>query len=292
MKNIPINYYSNRKAWMTAELWTEIMNKFNKKIVKEKRKILLFIDNCTAHPDCLQLSNTKYPFLPPNTTSECQPLDAGIIKAFKGYYRKFMVKKLLAINDSGNEIDSKSISLFESIFLMHSAWNEVKTSTVINCFIKCGFDKNVCGIMSEDTDTEEDFNEYWDLARSTMSLDISFDEFIEFDDQLIVTEELTEQSIVADIQNRNIALQVNEHNSDLEISENELNPNEEQLFNSPNIHDVTEAVKTLRQYFSSSKLNDNEIMDTLGDIERNAFKHMSYNLKQSKITDYFTNLSN
>ena len=49
--------------------------------------ILLYIDNCTAHPK-VHLSNIKLIFLPPNTTSQLQPLDAGIIQAVKMIYRK------------------------------------------------------------------------------------------------------------------------------------------------------------------------------------------------------------
>jgi len=37
----------------------------------------------------LTLSNVQVLFLPPNTTSRIQPMDAGIIAAFKKRYRSF-----------------------------------------------------------------------------------------------------------------------------------------------------------------------------------------------------------
>jgi hypothetical protein len=62
---------------------------------KKKRKILLLVDNCPAHPHIQDLSNIKLVFLPPNATSVLQPMDIGIIKRFKGYYRRFLVLQLI-----------------------------------------------------------------------------------------------------------------------------------------------------------------------------------------------------
>ena len=54
------------------------------------RSILLMMDNAGCHPHDLEgkFSNVKVVF-PANTTSKLQPLDLGIIKNFKSYYRKF-----------------------------------------------------------------------------------------------------------------------------------------------------------------------------------------------------------
>jgi len=50
---------------------------------------LLLLDNCTTHPK-LNLQNIDFKFLPLKTTSLIQPLDQGIIKTIKTYYRKSM----------------------------------------------------------------------------------------------------------------------------------------------------------------------------------------------------------
>ena len=78
-------YYANKKTWMNSELIEEILRTLNRKCVAEDCKILLFIDNAPSHPgsyfDCF--SHVKIVFLPKNTTSKLQPLDAGIIKISK-----------------------------------------------------------------------------------------------------------------------------------------------------------------------------------------------------------------
>jgi len=40
--------------------------------------------------------------MPLNTTSACQPLDAGIIKNFKVHYRKYLINHLITENKFEN----------------------------------------------------------------------------------------------------------------------------------------------------------------------------------------------
>ena len=59
----------------------------------------MFLDKATCHPKSMidSLSQVKIIFLPKNTTSRLQPLDAGVIQNFKVMYRKRLVKYELAI---------------------------------------------------------------------------------------------------------------------------------------------------------------------------------------------------
>ena len=54
---------------MTADLFKLWVDKLNSKMKRDGRSIILFLDNCTSHPD-VQFSNAKLVFLPPNTTSK------------------------------------------------------------------------------------------------------------------------------------------------------------------------------------------------------------------------------
>ncbi|GFW71693.1 tigger transposable element-derived protein 6 [Trichonephila clavipes] len=46
---LPTKYRSNKKAWMTTELFNEWLVSLNSDMKIEKRRILLFLDNCTVH---------------------------------------------------------------------------------------------------------------------------------------------------------------------------------------------------------------------------------------------------
>ena len=89
-----VNYFSNSKSWMTSEIFETVLSKLNRKLVFENRKVILFLDNATCHPESIydEFSNIKIVFLPKNTTSRLQPLDAGIIRNFNVKYRISLVK--------------------------------------------------------------------------------------------------------------------------------------------------------------------------------------------------------
>jgi len=83
IKSLPVDYRSNKKDWMTSSLFSEWLLNFDRKMKIENEKVLLFIDNCTAHNHDIELSSNKVHFLPPNTTSILQTMDQGVIQNFK-----------------------------------------------------------------------------------------------------------------------------------------------------------------------------------------------------------------
>ncbi|GFY05815.1 tigger transposable element-derived protein 6 [Trichonephila clavipes] len=80
---------------MTTELFNEWLVSLNSDMKREKRHILLFLDNCTVHNNAPPLSNVKLQFFPPNSTSKLQPLDQGIIHNLKTFYWREVVKNVL-----------------------------------------------------------------------------------------------------------------------------------------------------------------------------------------------------
>ena len=71
---------------MTSSLFEKELQIWNRELKWQNRKVVLFVDNCTAHLR-INLSNINLQFLPANTTSLIQPCDMGIIKNLKGHYR-------------------------------------------------------------------------------------------------------------------------------------------------------------------------------------------------------------
>ena len=68
----------------------EYLNWLNNMIKSENRKVLLLMDNFSAHESAVKelggetaLSNVEIEWLPPNITSYWQPLNQGIIASFK-----------------------------------------------------------------------------------------------------------------------------------------------------------------------------------------------------------------
>ena len=91
---------------------------------------MLLIDNASSHPesfvDCF--SHVKIVFLPKNTTSKLQPLDAGIIKNFKVFYRKQLLQHVLARIKPGSKASDviTSVDLLKSVEWVMDPWRKVK----------------------------------------------------------------------------------------------------------------------------------------------------------------------
>lgn len=81
-KDFNLMWRHNKTSWKTSVIFEEFLKIFNSRMECQGRQVLLFLDNATCHPNII-FSNVKLVFLPPNTTSACQPLEQGIIWAFK-----------------------------------------------------------------------------------------------------------------------------------------------------------------------------------------------------------------
>ncbi|VDP01602.1 unnamed protein product [Heligmosomoides polygyrus] len=133
--SVPVDYEANHKAWMTAEIFERWIKMWDRRLGKENRKILLFVDNCPAHPK-VTLTNIALRFFLPNATAEVQPMDQGIMQNLKIHYRRLFLRRRIASIDSSVEF---SFDFLNPINLLDQAWSEVKPETLKNCFRKASF---------------------------------------------------------------------------------------------------------------------------------------------------------
>lgn len=101
VRQLPTDYDANKTACMTSQFFETWLRKWDTKLSRKGRKVALIVDNCPAHPHVDALQAIELVFLPPNTTSEIQPCDQGIIYALKCHYRRNMVKRLIRFIDRG-----------------------------------------------------------------------------------------------------------------------------------------------------------------------------------------------
>ena len=84
IKSLPTsNKWNSKSCWMTGKFFEEWVKKLDRSFLLKGRSVLLFIDNCAAHPHIKDLRAVKMVFLPPNTISVLQPCDQGIIQNLK-----------------------------------------------------------------------------------------------------------------------------------------------------------------------------------------------------------------
>ncbi|XP_064093830.1 tigger transposable element-derived protein 1-like [Macrobrachium nipponense] len=74
-------------------------------------KILLLMDNAGGHATDLSHEGIQVEFLPPNTTSLIQPMDQGVIRAFKALYTKNTLADLIACVDAAQDDKDETFNL-------------------------------------------------------------------------------------------------------------------------------------------------------------------------------------
>jgi hypothetical protein len=89
-RNLRVTYRFNKLRWIIGLICEEYLRWLNNKIRGKRRKVLLLMDNFSGHKLAVRLvgdeqglSHVRIVWLPPNTTSEWQPMDQGIITSFK-----------------------------------------------------------------------------------------------------------------------------------------------------------------------------------------------------------------
>ena len=109
---------------------------------RENRHILLFLDNAPCHPhsDADMFSNVKLAFLLKNSTSRSQPLDAGIIKAWKVKTKQKLLRYICSQVDSNNKASEivKSVLLLQAVQWGKQAWDEVQPRNSTEMFQESG----------------------------------------------------------------------------------------------------------------------------------------------------------
>jgi hypothetical protein len=180
---LPTEYTHNKKAWMTSGLFCDWIKKFDQRMAG--RKVTLLLDNCPAHPKEIKgLKNVKVFYFPPNTTSLLQPMDQGVIRNIKSYYRASLNKKHVEALDKGTEFN---INVLDALIEAQSAWSKVKQETIANCWLHMSFREYEKPISNEVVEHKGLTNE-------------EFEEFIDIDNDVLTTEQITDEDIINEIQ--------------------------------------------------------------------------------------------
>lgn len=274
INSLNVEWHSNKRAWMTRDLMSEWLINFDRKMKRQNRRVCLFLDNAASHPD-IMLENVKLIFFPPNVTSVCQPLDQGVIKNFKVFYRKLILRHILSKIDQVESADelARGVSVLDAVLWIRSAVKKVTKGTVYNCFVKAGF-KTVQAIELE---PNEDLigDELRDLVGQFEGVDAA--EFAVVDNAVCTEDSTT-----------NVAELVSslKDGDDRDENENEEETAAEEELVTVSNKEVFEHIKKLKQYFIQE--SDSEGLKLICDVEIHTEKNrLIKKCKQTKISDFF-----
>ncbi|CAG5006804.1 unnamed protein product [Parnassius apollo] len=197
VKTLLVDYEANKKAWMTSEIFEKVLRKWDSQLRGNKKKIILFIDNCPTRPQIQNLTNIKLAFLPPNTTSIIQPIDQGIIKTLKGHYRKLLVEKM--VKDIEKSTIPFAVNFLDAIEMITTAWARVTPDTIKKCFSHAGFGK-FSNLNTTDDDSGDELDNF-PLARLSLeeATVTDWETYVNIGDQVITTDNLTNNEIIESV---------------------------------------------------------------------------------------------
>ena len=273
---------------------------------REDRHILLFLDNAPCHPNALidSFSNIKMAFLPKNTTSRTQPLDAGIIKLWKVKTKRKLLRYVCSKIDGQKTASDivKSVNLLMAIQWGKQAWDEINQDTIAKCFNKVGLvpDANIIeGDDDDDAFEGEDMLSLEELCKKLGEESSAAKEFVNADEDLLSCTEpidTDKPSWREDV--RNDILEDTISDPDEPSSKSSRNVDQEicyddegvdSLLKEPTVKSVTHALQMTEELSEFANSHDNEelsntllkVSDILRDLK------IREPQKQTRIDSYF-----
>lgn len=198
-----------------------------------------------------EYSNINVQFLPPNTTCKLQPLDQGVLRIVKIFYRKMLGQTYLAGIETGDEarkVIRKNFNLKIACDMISKCWKKVKPSLVENCFSKAGF---IAGpVQREDPEDVQIERNLWDCIQGTFNVNLTFEDFATADDDVASTEHLSDAQIIEKVQADQGRITPDVSDDDDTSDSEEVEDNA--ITNSTQILTITPQI---RAFFQQNKLN-------------------------------------
>ena len=219
VKDMAVDWYASKNAWMTGEIHHQIMTKLNNKMRLSNHHILYVCDNASSH-QVQEYSHIKFLMLPPNATSIMQPLEQGIILSAKRRYKKKLAERYLACVENNKDANSllKALDIVQATNMIASSWRETSSTIIQNCFRKAGFKHHAVDPASK---TEEDplpapAPDVWNRVQRWLG-DVQFDEFAASEPEAATAQPMSDQDIVNIFLTENDAQDESDDESEEEI---------------------------------------------------------------------------
>ena len=124
---MPCQYRAQCKSWCVENFFEEWVRKPNRNFGSVKWKIVLIIDNCTAHPSVENLYWIELISISPNTMSHTQMMNKCIIRALRAKYLSLTVHKLISVLEKKEQIPTMFV--LSTMIMLQKTWNWKSTTS-------------------------------------------------------------------------------------------------------------------------------------------------------------------
>ena len=250
-------------------------------------------------------SNIKIVFFPPNTTSVLQPLDLGVIKAFKSHYRKLLMSHIVAKIDSAQSVKDivNSLTIIPAVRWIAEAWKMVCPLTIRKCFRNSGMLAKDFSTISRDVtaESEDPFagleegivipTELQGLMSEIQGDDggLSADQFVSMDDNVPTCSDFTSEHWEEEFLNNIDASGSRNEEICARTGDGDSEDEEDRDILAPRLKSLKQAMSSLEDV--CSYLDYNGYLDEASDCHRVLSRVQSLHLvarkRQSTLEDYF-----
>lgn len=271
---LPCEYSHHRAAWIESTSFREWLLRFNRKMITQKRHVLLTMDNCAAHKITdLELSNVTVQFFPSNTTSCLQPLDQGIIANVKRHYRVRLLRAVIRALELNQE--KPKWNILQAMRCIANAWNSVTAETIQKCFNKAWTRSDE--VHSDDqVEQPEEWLDYQNVVAQLPGY--SFEEFINLDNDLSVCAEPKVVSAENQVDEGDEVVPM--------VSDNESEGSESEEIRKPSKTEIGSALSILERFSATTEVSEH-FVECLNHIGEECAAKMRPIMKQLSITQYF-----
>ena len=218
VKDMAVDWYASKNAWMTGEIHHQIMSKLNNEMRLSNRHILYVCDNASSH-QVREYSHIKFLMLPPNATSIMQPLDQGIILSAKRRYKKKLAERYLACVENNKDANSllKALDIVQATNMIAASWRETSSTIIQNCFRKAGFKHHAVDPAPETEDPPPaPAPDVWNRVQRWLG-DVQFNEFVASEPEAATAQPMSDQDIVHLVLTENDVQEESDDESEEEI---------------------------------------------------------------------------
>lgn len=268
---------------MTALIFGEWLLLLDKRMKKEKRKIVLLVDNCSAHNNAPKLDNVELCFFPPNCTSIIQPLDMGIIKNFKVKYRTKLIERVI-INLERKVENPFKINVKQACDMISSSWLSVQEKTIRNCWRKAKLvNSEECDHVDYEKDPQDDPHECLQLYEKLTGkkIDVPVDDYVSVDNCVSVFTECSDESIITELMDEKKAGGKDEDSASDVSDDGDVEPKKVPYL------ELVGHIEQIQCAASSLQCVRKEELIALESLRSVFIKEAMKNKKQRKITDFF-----
>lgn len=268
---------------MTSALFFDWLRRFDKYVQQKKdRKVALILDNCSAHGTMEKLpyfANVTVIFLPPNSTSKVQPMDAGIIAAMKVKYRRYQMERALDLAEE-DVLNIYKVDILSAMRAFKRIWRSLPPSLIRNCWKHTGILPNrapewnrmeIRTLVGEDIDAIQEHVTNFSAPRQRNRL------------EMILNPEGEDEHIIQHVSDIQLVSNIMEYGAEGSSSEESEDEEVVPLCTK----EVLRSVAVVKRFFESEECPDRNLLRGLRSCQGRLRTQRSQQNHQTRIDDFF-----